>query len=106
MSAHTPGPWRIETFKGDDLKRTAIVACNGDGPVAVASFPDEGDYAANARLIAAAPDLYEALNAAFHAKIIYVGGGPEESIAECGIGGDLEIVRQLISAALTKACGS
>ena len=58
---HTPGPWRIDSK--DD---SHVVA--GHGPatmsVAVASFsgvsPDDEDKA-NARLIAAAPDLLEAL---------------------------------------------
>jgi hypothetical protein len=54
MSAHTPGPW----FFNPDFNE---VQAEADGqPVAVLS-PREGESEANARLIAAAPDLYEAL---------------------------------------------
>lgn len=59
--AFTPGPWRVDLFKpcdiiagGDYLKRT-FVAFAGRGT----DIPSE----ANARLIAAAPSLYEALAA-------------------------------------------
>lgn len=64
MSKHTPGPWAMpDSGKG----RISKVGANGgwDGLIATA---DCGDYArskseglANARLIAAAPDLLEAL---------------------------------------------
>jgi len=58
MSAkHTPGPWSIYsiTFKGYHQ-----IACAQGGRVCqVVPFKDE--YKANARLIAAAPDLLEAL---------------------------------------------
>ena len=64
MSKHTPGPWAMpDSGQG----RISKVGVNGgwDGMIATA---DCGDYArsrseglANARLIAAAPDLLEAL---------------------------------------------
>ena len=64
MSKHTPGPWGMpDSGQG----RISKVGANGgwDGLIATA---DCGDYArsrsdglANARLIAAAPDLLEAL---------------------------------------------
>lgn len=74
MSKHTPGPWRVET-------ETTLVwgACNSDDqttrgmgyPIADcrtapsgswASGPSEDEGEANARLIAAAPDLLAALH--------------------------------------------
>lgn len=63
MSAHTPGPWIVDdgtkwgfcTVAHVDSKR--IVFNEARGTVAL------GDPEADARLIAAAPDLYDALNA-------------------------------------------
>ncbi len=64
MSKHTPGPWAMPD---SEQGRISKVGVNGgwDGMIATA---DCGDYArsrsegfANARLIAAAPDLLEAL---------------------------------------------
>jgi hypothetical protein len=71
---HTPGPWTIEQWqRGSKGLKLAILAppdASGDNDYQVAvvsrvynplfnetSFPDD----ANARLIAAAPDMYEAL---------------------------------------------
>jgi hypothetical protein len=66
MSKHTPGPWQIKS----DYEPLTIIG-NVDGPddgqyhytpiceVEPTLFPDEN--AANARLIAAAPDLLAAL---------------------------------------------
>lgn len=59
---HTPGPWNVsgQPIEFDE----AIVA---DGPIAIARLPRAGQAAlngqmgANARLIAAAPDLLDAL---------------------------------------------
>src|SRR5687767_11509124 len=70
---HTPGPWTVEEFNADDLQSPARF----NGPVVVYADADcdihpvadcscnhtcrESDEAqANARLIAAAPDLLEA----------------------------------------------
>lgn len=64
---HTPGPWTYTTWeRGDEL---AIVATNPHQWIAdVVIDHDNGDksaaeQAANARLIAAAPELLEALKA-------------------------------------------
>lgn len=51
---HTPGPWRLKMTSSDWFK-----------PLANGQFVDLRD-AANARLIAAAPELLEALEAALH----------------------------------------
>ena len=58
MSAqHTPGPWKI-CAKSDTIIR------DQDGKLLAATMPDFPDYSkANARLIAAAPDLAAALAA-------------------------------------------
>ena len=60
---HTPGPWTIETNVRDtDL--SAIIFCREDHSVATVFVRDAtGDGMANARLIAAAPAMLEALKA-------------------------------------------
>jgi hypothetical protein len=70
MSSFTPGPWRIDETAHHDCgygrSSNAIVGKNGE-PV-VLFDPSDGEYAealdprsADARLIAAAPDLLEVL---------------------------------------------
>lgn len=64
MSKHTPGPWRFtEIDSPSGGKQHAIVGIPFGDVVAVTSYPFHGREAmeANARLIAAAPDLLEAL---------------------------------------------
>lgn len=70
MSKHTPGPWEVQPVAEDGKERgqAFIVGANLGGLVGVAlPWPteyDTGDFSrvlANARLIAAAPDLLEAL---------------------------------------------
>jgi hypothetical protein len=73
MSAqHTPGPWTAETTLLVDSQPIAFaIMANADcqgHPVAEVegntSCREPGEWAANARLIAAAPEMYEALKAA------------------------------------------
>ncbi len=63
MSAHTPGPWIVDgnVIRGDEQRNGSVsVACVLD--VAYPYGRRAGESAqANARLIAAAPDLLEAL---------------------------------------------
>ncbi len=65
MSAqHTPGPWIAQDGYGAVTSRDGTVAMvdNHFVPVAERSFPTQRDErTANARLIAAAPDMLEAL---------------------------------------------
>lgn len=65
--AHTPGPWAADKedelgFQADvlvaDNRRKRIAACGHDG-----RWMADGEAEANARLIAAAPDLLAALKA-------------------------------------------
>ena len=61
-SKHTPGPWSAGTY----CLQPTVFWDKGNGTVAIASIHDgyaKGDPKANARLIAAAPDLLEALKA-------------------------------------------
>ncbi len=62
---HTPGPWRINgsviTAQGDMKLTVAIVPCKADArPLADAAAVSFAQRDANARLIAAAPELIEA----------------------------------------------
>ena len=59
---HTPGPWKTEqrTTKGEFVTETHIVASDGSHIAEVSPCQIEE----NARLIAAAPDLLGACNAA------------------------------------------
>ena len=56
MSKHTPGPWRIEGTNSG-----LFIAGAKPGYLAEMRDCGSGDVAANARLIAAAPDLLDAL---------------------------------------------
>ena len=69
MSKHTPGPWAVSDESPTLIKRDCR-AIGSDGGELIASacchedsgyFPSIEEGAANARLIAAAPDLLEAL---------------------------------------------
>jgi len=67
---HTPGPWRIDPKirRGTDGGKHAFLEIvNGSSlfwTAKVQTFDDDkGEYAANARLIAAAPDLLAVLKA-------------------------------------------
>lgn len=88
---HTPGPWKIE---GDPLSHRWFWLSTANLPAplfemkAVVGHPDE--ISANARLIAAAPELLEALNEAFD----FLGGVD-----------DAGAIRATICAAIAKAEG-
>lgn len=56
--AFTPGPWQYLRSPSGPIRVGPSHNCT----VAVAPFPPTGDQEANARLIAASPDLYEALD--------------------------------------------
>ena len=60
---HTPGPWVCQTqANGSSIRHPVILS--DDGAVATAQWCDNTQKTnANARLIAAAPELLEALNA-------------------------------------------
>ena len=61
---HTPGPWRLKRstkFYGTDLKEYHWVGFGPIGDETPVTAPLIPENEANARLIAAAPDLLEAL---------------------------------------------
>lgn len=61
MSNHTPGPWRIERQNPSPTTGEWMIAGSAPGYLAEIRDCGSGDPSANARLIAAAPDLLEAL---------------------------------------------
>ena len=90
MSEHTPGPWKSEDrfiFAGSEFKLYVI---------------DEAESEANARLIAAAPDLLEALQCALD-HLEYCGYGDSWE-RECALTGEDPLDKK-IEAAIAKATG-
>lgn len=97
---HTPGPWRLETESRDAQRGSDLLVTDAEGGYSIAdcdtAFPGSGgmhpdEYAraqANARLIAAAPDLLEALRSLvthidrMNAKGIATATG-DAQLAEC-----------------------
>lgn len=75
---HTPGPWIVRHLTGFPLQISTAPDVNGFGmPIADCSKRNlPAEALANARLIAAAPDLLEALKA-----MIAVWEGPRERAA-------------------------
>ena len=98
-ASHTPGPWRIERSNdGEDLSLGAWDLVVGDGRtrMVLASrspwFSRAHESEANARLIAAAPELLAALR-----ELLALG--QQESIED----GDLEAAQAAAKAAIRKA---
>ena len=86
--ANTPGPWRItDEMRGvGNVRVHGVESASGHGSVANCGADDTG--AANARLIAAAPDLLEAL----------------QSVADFWAGGDIPAeIDAAMRAAIAKA---
>ncbi len=93
MSKHTPGPWRIIEIRG----RAVILEPEQDGHVCkISEWADEyaEEQEANARLIAAAPELLEALE-----NLV--------SLCEAGLNKEYNIEAELSEprAAIAKATG-
>jgi hypothetical protein len=98
--SHTPGPWYAE-----EADAAVPVCSESDGRlVAYVDYTkvrtDAAEYAANARLIAAAPELLEALRVAANLLTLYL---PEEEIV--GTAFKTKEARERIHAAIAKATG-
>lgn len=105
MSKHTPGPWHT-----DDAPEHAIAVCTNSGETVADVFPNADAQSgvttyANARLIAAAPELLEALKdlAKRHATTVKECGGCDHSVGICWC----DDIRALddANAAIAKATG-
>jgi hypothetical protein len=76
-TSHTPGPWYCLTNRSPGQKQDHIVRSTpAKCEVARASeqFMARGERIANARIIAAAPDMLDALRALTHVRDAYLGG--------------------------------
>lgn len=99
MSGHTKGPWNLEKF-GGAFRGGAV--CAGEKQVALATAPPSltpEEQAANARLIASAPDLLAAAEAVMARLGTPARGGLRGIDFE-----DLEVIGTL-RAAIAKARG-
>jgi|688.fasta_scaffold1232921_2 hypothetical protein len=68
---HTQGPWRIETWIYQNARESVTIQTDKDAIATACNLWRDGDDStfevmANARLIAAAPDLLEALQSLTH----------------------------------------
>jgi hypothetical protein len=102
-AAHTPGPWRLRT-PGDGTPNAVRywVDAPGGYPIADIKVHGQEETVADARLIAAAPDLLEACHALFQALIdTDISETPDDDLDEP----DREAI-DLYQAAVAKAEGS
>lgn len=97
MTQHTPGPWKIFDGYGADRRRPIIVDCIPDvdgkciaNSICYMSSTNE-NITANAQLIAAAPELLEALQA-----IVQAAGNCKEYV----------VFQKRAEAAIAKAIGN
>ena len=109
MSKHTPGPWRLNKRDEMDVAvwgSDGFTICGDIYIIADVSFPEKydayGHEEANARLIAAAPDLLDALEEAIECGLV-----PKSSVLEGGAVRHSSQVRcaDKIRAAIAKAKG-
>ena len=109
-AAHTPGPWAVHPaypwIIKQDLKvpfadiEDGLTVCNTTGLDGSGFFPSSEEGRANARLIAAAPELLEALEEARAGLLWYQDRNPGQRD-----GSDDEAMAR-IDAAIAKATGS
>lgn len=72
---HTPGPWLVDDKSSNDVYRYVLAECDDIHPVARVTLDGirhDSVAEANARLIAAAPELLAAIQA-----MMYAGGKDE-----------------------------
>jgi hypothetical protein len=120
-SAHTPGPWavfseypsEVQTASNQTIASCWHAACEGLDISLIGILPCTlEESAANARLIAAAPDLLAALKSAYYA-LANIAEGFEYSClpddlcgeAACSEGGCIRDKRDAARAAIAKAEG-
>ena len=105
MNAHTPGPWNYSTsqegwsfdiYQAEDAAYTKESSDVATLFVRSVQCDPKETQEANARLIAAAPDLLEASALAFHLL---------NSVAFVSVTGDTEELLQMLQAAIAKATG-
>lgn len=108
---YTPGPWKLEPIKGTHYQ---IIAVSTDVVTPIAqTIADEREGVngeANARLIAAAPELLEALKKAMSIKQLWLPPTPEKVAASEADQWEAEaralhFMHDAIVAAIAKATG-
>lgn len=78
MSKHTPGPWRVKQLNAGRQDEPRYISANSRHlSIARVNADERLDVEANARLIASAPDLLEALR-----RIAYEPFGPSDATHE------------------------
>ena len=80
MNKHTPGPWTVISKQYSFLvnqgrKRSSIEICHGDTDINIPLYGTREQAEADARLIAAAPDMLVALKMAFKIPKPWIMGG-------------------------------
>ncbi len=102
MSNHTPGPWYIDA---DEPEAKGIPITNGAGFIADVGTlgPSDDEDRANARLVAAAPDLLAALEEVT-TELFWMDHGPRDSDRKA-FARRVEELRGLARAAIAKAKG-
>ena len=93
MGKHTPGPWKLQAGRSFETKSGTFHLAYGTSKNGVADFPDFCELDANAKLIAAAPDLLEAAIIA------------ADWLCECPEGTDQYERGQVLAKAIAKAEG-
>lgn len=127
MTKHTPGPWFLPHFArpgvncrcgyvlSDDGRMGAIatVHCSGEGEdwQKHGDNPKYAESVANARLIAAAPDLLAALQSLQSFVAVMIGRGPDAEIPDTiptplGVPVKIGAIMRDAAAAIAKADGT
>ena len=95
MSNHTPGPWRVNVDGSGDMFISAVESAKW---IAEIGAPDEDGGREDAHLMAAAPDMLEALEEASMTLAGLYGGG-NTTLA------DVRLASAKVDAAIAKAKG-
>jgi hypothetical protein len=82
MNKHTPGPWRAQPREGFEGEWEVVSTCETEWLIAAAAPHIDGDPdEANAHLIAAAPELLEALEAVLYWAELIAGDTTDKEAA-------------------------
>lgn len=106
MSKHTPGPWH--TCKAFNSGQLHVMAGSDHGlqrAIAIDVWADNEESQANVRLIAAAPDMFEALDNINGLSRALRAGGPDPMDLQ-GLSDALEQAICLAFSAMAKATGA
>lgn len=99
---HTPGPWRVERQNGSPTTGEWMIAGAKPGYLAEVRDCGSGCVKANASLIAAAPELLEALEEAVACGMVPISSATEGGAAKYSRQAQ---VADMIRAAIAKAKG-